>query len=138
MACDSRALPLGLVVRGANRPDGQQTERLLDALVVEPPAPLQGGSGRDRRCWPTAQGDGAYGDRKSRKRALRARFRIRAPRRKERLRSLARVRQAVERCLNFFTQFGRLARRLDRSASRYTAWAELAACVIFIRAGFVP
>jgi len=137
VASDSRAMPLGLVVRGANRPDGQQTERLLDALVVEPPAPLQSGSGRDRRCWPTAQGDGAYGDRKSRKRALRARFRIRAPRRKQRLPQLARVRQAVERCLNFFTQFGRIARRLDRSAARYTAWAELAACVIFIRAGFV-
>jgi hypothetical protein len=96
------------------------------------------GSGRDRRCWPTAQGDGAYGDRKSRKRALRAQFRIRAPRRKQRLPTLARVRQSVERCLNFFTQFGRIARRLDRSVARYTAWAELAACVIFIRTGFVP
>lgn len=131
-------MPLSIVVRGANRPDGQQIERLLDARVIEPPAPLHGGRGTDRRSWPTVQGDGAYGDRKSRKRALQARFRVRAPRRRERLPRLAWVRQSVERCQNFFAQFGRLARRLDRSAGRYVAWAELAACVIFIRAGFVP
>ena len=67
-----------------------------------------------------------------------ARFRMRAPRRKERLPTLARVRQPVERCPHFFMQCGRIARRLDRSVAHYSAWAELAACVIFIRAGFVP
>ena len=126
-------MPLGAVVRGANAQDGRQTRHLLRSLVVRLPA-----AGPDRRSWPTAQGDGAYGDRPSRKRALRARFRLRAPKRKERLRSLARVRGTVERCHNFFAQFGRIVRRLDRSAQRYLGWVQLAACIIFIRAGFVP
>jgi hypothetical protein len=43
----------------------------------------------------------------------------------------------VERCHNFFAQFGRIARRWDRSARRYLGWVELAACIIFIRSGFV-
>jgi hypothetical protein len=33
-------------------------------------------------------------------------------------------------------QFGRVARRFDRLAIRYLGWIQLAACVIFIRAGF--
>ena len=47
------------------------------------------------------------------------------------------IRQSVERCHNFFAQFGRIARRWDRSARRFLGWVELAACLIFIRSGFV-
>jgi transposase len=50
---------------------------------------------------------------------------------------LGKVRNAVERCHNFFAQFGRVARRFDRSAQRFLGWVQLAACVILIRSGFV-
>ena len=37
LACDARAMPLGVVVTGANANDGCQTEDVLQALVVQPP-----------------------------------------------------------------------------------------------------
>ena len=54
--------------------------------------------------------------------------------------SLPRGRQAHRarrRCHNFFAQFGRIARRLDRSASHYLGWVQWSACVILIRSVFV-
>ena len=48
-----------------------------------------------------------------------------------------RIRQAVKRRHNFFAQFGRIGRRLDRSAKRFLGWVQLAACLIFLRSGFV-
>jgi hypothetical protein len=50
---------------------------------------------------------------------------------------VGKIRNAVERCHNFFAQFGRVFRRFDRSARRYLAWLEMAACVILLRSGFV-
>jgi transposase len=47
------------------------------------------------------------------------------------------IRSTVERCQNVFAQFGRVLRRFDRSARRYLAWIEMAACVILLRSGFV-
>jgi hypothetical protein len=44
---------------------------------------------------------------------------------------------AVERCQNFFAQFGRVFRQFDRSARYYLGWLELAACIILLRSGFV-
>lgn len=131
-------MPLGALIRGANANDGCQTKHLLKSLVVREPEPEQPVRLRDPRSWPTAQGDGAYGNAPTRKRARRRGFRLRAPGRKQRLPGLGRVRSTVERCHNFFAQFGRIARRQDRSARRYLAWVQFAACVIFIRAGFVP
>ncbi len=134
-------MPLGAVVRGANANDGCQAGDLLLALVVQPPPPERPASSvgiaPDARGLPTAQADGAYGNRPTRQRACEAGFRLRAPRRKERLPGLGRVRSAVERSHNFFAQFGRVARRLDRSVRRYLGWVQLAACLIFIRSGFV-
>lgn len=131
-------MPLGAVIRGANANDGCQAKHLLKSLVVHVPPAQRRPRSVDRRSWPTAQADGAYGNAPTYQRARRARFRLRAPRRRQRLSGLGRVRSAVERCHNFFAQFGRIARRLDRSAQRYLGWVQLAACVIFIRAGFVP
>ena len=37
LACDARAMPLGVVVTGAKAKDGCQTEDGLQALVVYPP-----------------------------------------------------------------------------------------------------
>ena len=50
---------------------------------------------------------------------------------------LRKIRQSVERCHNFFAQFGRIAWRWDRSARRFLGWVELAACIILIRSGLV-
>lgn len=137
LACDARAMPLGAVVTSANTNDGTQTEHLLNALVVTPPSARVQPAQTDPRAFPNAQGDGAYGNRPARGRAQAAGFRLQAPSRGQRLPGVGKIRQAVERCHNFFAQFGRIARRFDRLASRFMGWIELAACLIFIRSGFV-
>jgi len=133
-------MPLGAVVTGANANDGVQTEEVLKAMVVQPPqpeAPPAHGEQVDPRDMPRAQADGAYGNKPTTERARRAGFRMQAPKRGEKRPGVGKVRNAVERCHNFFAQFGRVFRRLDRSAKRFLTWVELAACVIFIRSGFV-
>jgi transposase len=131
-------MPLGVVITGANANDGVQTKDLLQALVVRPPAPEQRAPALiDPRSLPTAQADGAYGNGPTRQRAQAAGFRMQAPKRGEKRPGVGKIRNAVERCHNFFAQFGRVARRLDRWARRYLGWVQLAACVIIIRSGFV-
>jgi hypothetical protein len=128
-------MPLGVVVTGANANDGVQAGEVLKALVVRPPAPDRPPAVPDERGRPTAQADGAYQNRPTRRRVADAGFRLR-PTRKGRT-GIGRVRQAVERCHNFFAQFGRIRVRLDRSRERFLGWCQMAACVIFIRSGFV-
>ncbi len=130
-------MPLGAVVTLANASDGCHTEALLAALVVSPPALARPLETLDVRSLPTAQADGAYGNRPSRAHAHAAGFRLQAPSRGLRRPGLGRIRQAVERCHNFFAQFGRIGRRLDRSAQRFLGWIQWAACLIFLRSGFV-
>jgi hypothetical protein len=137
LARDGRAMPLGAVATSANANDGCRTEALLAALVVPPPAPARPLEEHDVRSLPTAQADGAYGNRPSRARAKAAGFRLQAPSRGQRRPGVGRIRQAVERCHNFFAQFGRIGRRPDRSAKRFLGWIQLAACLIFLRSGFV-
>src|SRR5262249_50061661 len=83
LACDSRAMPLGVVVTGANANDGCQTEIVLEHLVVEPPAPEVPVVQADPRSLPQAQADGAYGNKPTQERANRAGFRMQAPKRGE-------------------------------------------------------
>ncbi len=130
-------MPLGVVVTPANANDGCHTQELLTALVVPPPAPTIPLVEPEIRSLPTAQADGAYGNRPARQRAKTAGFRLQAPSRGQRQPGVGKIRQAVERCHNFFAQFGRIGRRLDRSANRFLGWIELAAGVIFLRSGFV-
>ena len=130
-------MPLGVVVTQANANDGCQTQQLLAALVVSAPVLPPPLLGFDERSLPTAQADGAYGNRPARQRAKAVGVRLQAPSRGQRSAGLGKIRQAVERCHNFFAQFGRISRRLDRSAKRFQGWIELAACVSFIRSGFV-
>lgn len=130
-------MPLGVIVTPANANDGCQTQNLLAALVVPPPAPTRALMELDVRSLPAAQADGAYGNQPSRARAQAAGFRLQAPSLAPRQPGVGKIRQAVERCHNFFAQFGRIGRRLDRSAKRFLGWIELAACVIFLRSGFV-
>jgi len=124
-------------VTGANAHDGCQTEAVLDALVIRPPAAEEPVPEVEWRSLPRAQADGAYGNAPSRERARRAGFRLQAPTRGKAQPGVGKIRNAVERCHNFFAQFGRVFRRFDRSARRYLGWLELAACIILLRSGFV-
>jgi putative transposase len=137
LATDGRGMPLGAVITGANANDGQQAGDLLQALVIQPPPPEYQPPAPDFRDLPSARGDGAYGNEPTRQRAAAQGFRMRAPSRGQtRLPGIGRIRSAVERGHAFLSQFGRIVRRLDRIASRYLGWVQLAACMIFIRAGF--
>jgi len=130
-------MPLGAVITGANANDGQQAGDVLGAMVIQPPASERRPQSPDIRDLPSARGDGAYGNEPTRQRAAANGFRMRAPRRGQtKLPGIGRIRSAVERGHAFLSQFGRIARRLDRIALRYLGWVQLAACMIFIRAGF--
>ena len=127
-------MPLGAVVSAANVNDSVETQAVLESLVVKPPAAEVPVAQLDRRDLPHARADGAYGNRPTQGRANAAGFRMEAPTRgKARQPGVGRIRCAVERCHAFFAQFGRVARRWDRSAGTFLGWVQLAACVIFIR-----
>ena len=125
------------MITAANANDGVQAQDALEAMVVRPPAPDPPVAEVDERSLPTARADGAYGNGPTRRRAEAAGFRLQAPGRGQSQPGVGRIRQSVERCHNFFAQFGRVARRWDRSARQFLGWVELAACIIFIRSGFV-
>jgi transposase len=127
-------MPLGAVISAANVNDSVETQAVLEALVVQPPAAEQAVPQPDPRDLPRTRADGAYGNRPSQERANRAGFRMEAPKRgRTRQAGVGRIRCAVERCHAFLSQFGRITRRLDRLVQRYLGWVQLAACVIFIR-----
>ena len=130
-------MPLGVVITGANANDGVQAQDVLEAMVVRPPEPDHPLTEVDERSLPTAQADGSYGNGPTRQRAKAAGFRLRAPKRGQKQPGVGKIRNAVERCHNFFAQFGRVARRWDRSGRRFLGWVQLAACIILIRSGFV-
>ena len=129
-------MPLAAVITGANGVDGPQTGPVLESLVLSPSVAV--GSGDEQGAYASVHGDGAYGNKPARVAAQEAGFRMRAPSRgQKRLPGVGRIRSAVERGHALLSQFGRVARRLDRSAWRFLAWIQLAACVIFVRRGFV-
>ena len=130
-------MPLGAVVTGANANDGGQTALLLQRLVIQPPAAEAEVAVSEERSLPHVQADGAYGNRPTQERARQSGFRMQAPKRGAGQPGVGKIRNAVERCHNFFAQFGRIFRRFDRSARHYLAWIEMAACVILLRSGFV-
>lgn len=130
-------MPLAVTVTKAGANDGCQAHKVLAALVVRPAAPEAPVDTPDARVRPRARADGAYGNGPSRERAASQGFRLEAPSRGHKRPGVGKVRNAVERCHNFFAQFGRVGRRLDRNARNYLGWCQLAACVIFIRSGFV-
>ena len=132
VASDEHGLPLGAVITGANANDGVQTQAVLESLVIQPP-PAAVPVAPDPRDLPRARADGAYGNRPTRARAQAAGFRMEAPKPGQRRPGVGRIRCAVERCHAFLSQFGRIARRLDRAVRQYLAWVQLAACIIFLR-----
>ena len=122
---------------GANAKDGWQTAEVLRALVITPPVAESPEGGRDLRDFPRVQADGAYGNEPTQERAARVGFRLQAPKRGHAPSGVGTIRNAVERCHNFFAQFGRISRRFARSARHYLGWLECAACIILRRSGFV-
>jgi transposase len=127
-------MPLGAVISAANVNDSVETQAVLESLVVKPPPAEAPAVPPDPRDLPRSRADGAYGNRPSKERAATAGFRMTAPKRgKTRQAGVGRIRCAVERCHGLLSQFGRIARRLDRIAKRYLHWVQLAACVIFVR-----
>jgi transposase len=134
VASDAYGMPLGAVVSAANVNDSVKTQEVLEALVVQPPAAEVPVASPDPRDLPHARADGAYGNRPSKARAAAAGFGLEAPKRGQTRRpGVGTIRGAVERCHAFLSQFGRIARRLDRLARRYLGWVQLAACVILLR-----
>jgi len=129
-------MPLGAVVTKAAANEGQQTADVLKTLVLVPPGPEVPVVAPDPRDLPSVQADGAYGNGPTRQRANGEGFRMRAPSRGQAKSGIGVIRNAVERGHSFLSQFGRIVRRFDRCDRRYLGWIELAACVIFIRAGF--
>jgi transposase len=121
------------VVTGANANEGRQAAAVLDALVIRPPAAAVPNAAPDPRDLPRVRADGAYGNRPTRERAAEAGFRVVAPSRGQRRRGFGRVRCAVERGHAWLSQFGRVARRLDRDDRRYLGWIQMAAALIFVR-----
>lgn len=133
---DGCGMPLGITVTAANRQDCSSMALTLESMVIQPPD-LERVS--EPASMPTLRGDGGYGYKTTRADALALGYHLRAPSRgKQRMKGLGRVRVAVEHAHALMNQFGRVARRLDRRAAPYLMWTQLAACVIFIRAGFVP
>lgn len=138
LASDEHGMPLGAVVTKAGANDGVQTKDVLEAMVVKPPAAEVPVAEPDERDLPQVRADGSYGNGPTRERARQAGHRMRAPKRGQtRQKGVGRIRCAVERGHAFLAQFGRVGRRLDRKARRYLGWIELAACIIFLRSGFV-
>ncbi len=136
LATDELGLPLGAVITKAGANDGVQTQAVLEAMVVQPPPPqTPAPAAPDPRDLPHARADGAYGNRPTATRATNAGFRLQAPRRGQARRpGVGTIRCAVERGHAFLSQFGRIARRLDRLSKRFLGWVQLAASVIFLRA----
>jgi putative transposase len=134
IASDAYGMPLGAVISGANANDGVQTQAVLESLVVQPAPAEVSAESIDPRDLPRSRADGAYGNRPTQGRANAAGFRMEAPKRgRVRPAGVGRIRCAVERCHAFLSQFGRIARRWDRTTKRYLGWVQLAACVIFLR-----
>jgi transposase len=137
LVTDEHAMPLSAVVTRSAANDGQQTEDVLQALVIRPPPAEVPVRNPDPRDLPSVKADGAYGNRPTQQRANSAGFRMRAPKRGQAKQpGVGRIRNAVERGHSFLSQFGRVVRRFDRCDRRYLGWIELASCIIFIRAGF--
>jgi len=135
LATDEHGLPLGATITKAGANDGVQTQQVLESLVVKPPPPETPVAHPDPRDLPRARADGAYGNRPTQARANAAGFRIEAPKRgRPRPAGVGTIRSAVERGHAFLAQFGRVARRFDRSSRRFLGWVQLAAALIFVRA----
>ena len=126
---DRGGLPLGVVTSAANRNDHLELETVVDAVV-----PVKGPVGRPRRRPGKLHGDKGYDYPTCRKAVRRRGITARIARRGiESATRLGRHRYVIERALEWVSRFRRLARRYERKAAHFTAFARLACAVICYR-----
>lgn len=122
-------LPVAVVISAANRNDHQELETVVDAV-----RPVTGPLGRPRRRPHKLHADKGY-DYSTCRNALRRRGIIARIARRgiESTKRLGRHRYVIERTLEWVSRFRRLARRYERKATHFTAFARLACAVICYR-----
>ncbi|WP_373294861.1 IS5 family transposase [Dactylosporangium sucinum] len=124
--CDRRGVPLQVLTSAANTPDAQLLFPLLDSLT-----PVQGRRGRPRHRPGKLHADKAYDHKAIRAEIRRRGITVRIARKGvESSQRLGRHRWIVESCLSWFTNNRRLARRYERKAEHFQAFADLAAILI--------
>ena len=143
---EGKGLPVALVLSGANRTDMKKLAELLDAKVIEPPAPLEVVAAADgaepAQAGPHLTLDRGY-DYEECREAAEARgytVHIPPPRGAERpapppgdpARHPAR-RWVVEVAHSWFNRFRRLLTRWEKQADNYLGFVQLAACLIIYR-----
>jgi IS5 family transposase len=122
-------IPLTVVVSAANRNDHLELETVVDAV-----GPVRGPVGRPRRRPHKLHADKGY-DYPTCRNGLRRKGVIAriARRGVESARRLGRHRYVIERTLEWVSRFRRLARRYERKADHFAAFARLACAVICYR-----
>jgi transposase len=126
---DRGGIPLTVGISAANRNDHLELEAVVDGVV-----PIKGPVGRPRRRPRKLHADKGY-DYPSCRKALRRRGIIARIARKgiESPKKLGRHRYVIERTLEWVSRFRRLARRYERKAAHFLAFAQLACAVICYR-----
>lgn len=132
MLTDRRGLPLSVRVSAANVNDFKILEQVVDGV-----RPVRQGVGRPRRRPGKLHGDKGY-DYAVCRAALRRRGIIARIARRgiESSQRLGRHRYVVERTLEWVSRFRRLARRYDRRAAHFDAFARLACAIVCYRRAF--
>lgn len=122
-------IPLTVVVSAANRNDHLELEGVVDAVT-----PVKVPVGRPRRRPDKLHTDKGY-DYPTCRNAVRRRGIIARIARRgiESAKRLGRHRYVIERTLEWVSRFRRLARRYERKATHFTAFARLACAVICYR-----
>jgi transposase len=126
---DRSGLPLSVVISAANRNDHQELETAVDAVM-----PVKVPVGRPRRRPRKLHADKGYDYRTCRNAVRRRGIIARIARRGiESAKRLGRHRYVIERTLEWVSRFRRLARRYERKATYFEAFARLACAVICYR-----
>jgi transposase len=122
-------IPLAVLISAANRNDHLSLETVVDVVV-----PVKGSVGRPRRRPHKPHTDKGY-DYPTRRKAPRRRGIIARIARRgiESAKRLGRHRYVIERTLEWVSRFRRLARRYERKAVHFEAFAQLACAVICYR-----
>jgi transposase len=119
-------LPLAVLVSAANTPDAALALPLLDAV-----APVRGRVGRPRRRPGKLHADKAYDQRWLRRAIARRGIGVRIARKGvESSTRLGRHRWVIERTMSWLMNHRRLARRYERLAEHFTAFATIASLLI--------
>ncbi len=126
---DRGGLPPTVVVSSADRNDHLLFEAVVDAVT-----PIKGPVGRPRRRPRTLHADKGYDCPTCRNGLRRRGVTARIARRGiESAKRLGRHRYVIERTLEWVSRFRRLARRYERKAAHFMAFAQLARAVICYR-----